>query len=79
MTVVNATDAKNRFGEMLDLSQVEPVIIRKNGRDVSILISIEQYRQMEAQRAGPKVNPLVAKLHAESVKRWRRVYEALAK
>lgn len=79
MATVSATDAKNRFGEMLDIVQTEPVVIQKNGRDFAMLISMEEYRQMEARSSQPKVNPLIVKLHAESVKRWGKVYETLAK
>ena len=41
MKVMTARDAKNRFGEFLDTSQREPVVITKNGRPVGIMISIE--------------------------------------
>ncbi len=41
MKVMTARDAKNRFGEFLDASHREPVVITKNGRPVGIMISIE--------------------------------------
>jgi prevent-host-death family protein len=72
---MSATDAKNRFGEVLELARKEPVRIQKNGRDVAVVVSAEEYQRMVA----PRVNPLIAKLHAESVQRWGKVYEALAK
>ena len=76
---MTATEAKNRFGQLLEMAQAEPVHVQKDGRDVGIVISPEQYRQFTEQAARPKVNPMVEKLHAESVKRWGTVYEALAK
>ena len=78
MTEVTATEAKNRFGELLEMARAEPVAIQKNGRVTAYVVSAEQFEQMQ-QRAAPKVNPLVVKLHAESKLRWGKVYEALAK
>jgi prevent-host-death family protein len=79
MSEMSATDAKNKFGQMLEMAQAEPVRIQKNGRDVAIVLSPEQYGALAANANAPKVNPLVVKLHGESVKRWGKVYEALAK
>lgn len=41
MKVITARDAKNRFGEFLDASRREPVVITKNDRPVGVMISIE--------------------------------------
>jgi len=79
MAEITATDAKNRFGQVLEMAQAEPVRIQKNGRDVAIVLSPEQYAQLVAQSNATRVNPLIVKLHGESVKRWGKVYEALAK
>ncbi|MCY7315335.1 MAG: type II toxin-antitoxin system Phd/YefM family antitoxin [Rubrivivax sp.] len=40
---VTATEAKNRLGQMLDHCQREPVVIAKQGRRHSVLISAAQY------------------------------------
>jgi prevent-host-death family protein len=79
MSQMSATDAKNKFGQMLEMAQAEPVQIQKNGRDVAIVLSPEQYGALVENAGAPKVNPLVVKLHGESVRRWGKVYEALAK
>lgn len=79
MSEITATDAKNRFGQVLEMAQAEPVRIQKNGRDVAIVISPEHYGKLVAGSNEPRVNPLVVKLHGDSVKRWGKVYEALAK
>ncbi|MEO5806082.1 type II toxin-antitoxin system Phd/YefM family antitoxin [Devosia sp.] len=79
MANITATEAKNKFGQVLEMAQAEPVRIQKNGRDVAIVLSPEQYGALLANRDVPKVNPLVMTLHAQSVKRWGKVYEALAK
>lgn len=41
MKVMTAREAKNHFGEFLDASRREPVIVTKNDRPVGIMISIE--------------------------------------
>jgi prevent-host-death family protein len=46
--VVKATEAKNRFGEVLDAARIEPVTIEKNGRPVAVLISSELFERLEA-------------------------------
>lgn len=41
MKVMTAREAKNHFGEFLDASRREPVVVTKNNRPVGIMISIE--------------------------------------
>jgi prevent-host-death family protein len=79
MPAMTATDAKNRFGQALEMAQAGPVHIQKNGRDVAVLLSPEEYRRLEQAASNPAVNPAVVRLHEESVRRYRKVYEALAK
>ena len=79
MVEISATDAKNKFGEVLEMVRKEPVRIQKNGRDVAVMVSAEEYTQLISSSSAPRVNPAIVKLHAESVKRWGKVYEALAK
>ena len=49
---VTATDAKNRFGQMLDHAQREPVFIGKSGRRHGVLISAAQYDALVLQAQG---------------------------
>lgn len=79
MSTITATDAKNRFGDLLEMARKEPVEVQKNGRTVGVMISAEEFEAYKAAIARPSVNPLVTKLHEESKKRWGKVYEALAK
>lgn len=79
MADISATDAKNKFGQVLEMAQAGPVHIQKNGRDVAIVVSPEQYAALQSASSAPRVNPLVQKMHQNSLKRWGRVYEALAK
>ena len=43
-------EAKNRFGELLDAAQREPVTIEKHGRPVAVVVSAEDYEEMEAAK-----------------------------
>jgi antitoxin Phd len=78
MKTLSASVAKNRFGELIDMAQSEPVRVQRQGRDVAVVLSPEEFRRL-SEAAGGKVSPAVRKLHAESAERWARVYQALAK
>ena len=43
----SAVDAKNRFGELLDAARHEPVVIKKHGRSVAVMLSTEEYERLE--------------------------------
>ena len=45
---LTATDAKNRFGHVLEQAQRQPVFIEKAGRRHSVVISAEQYDSLLA-------------------------------
>ena len=47
MQTVTATDAKQRFGECLELVQREPVYIQKQGRTVAIMISPTDFQALK--------------------------------
>jgi prevent-host-death family protein len=46
MRSVSATDAKQRLAALLDAAQREPVIIRRQNRDVAVIISAEEYERI---------------------------------
>lgn len=50
MPTVSATHAKQNFAAILDLSQREPVRIRRHDRDVAVLVSAEEYERMVRER-----------------------------
>jgi prevent-host-death family protein len=50
---VTATEAKNRLGQMLDHCQREPVVIEKQGRRHSVLISAALYDALIAAQQAP--------------------------
>ena len=78
MKTLSASNAKNRFGELIDMAQSGPVRVQRQGRDVAIVLSPEEFQRL-SDAAGDRVSPAVRKLHAESVRRWAKVYRALAK
>jgi len=47
MQALTANDAKTQFGDLLLKAQREPVQINKNGKPVAVVISIDEYQQME--------------------------------
>lgn len=51
MRYVSATDAKQRLAALLDAAQREPVVIRRQKRDVAVLLSPEQYDRLRALNA----------------------------
>lgn len=76
MKVMQATDAKNRFGELLEDAISEPVVIQKNGRDVAVVMSKAEFDQRYASLSSREQ---VQRYHEESIKRFGSLYEALSK
>jgi len=76
MKIMQATEAKNRFGELLEDAISEPVLIQKNGRDVAVVMSKAEFDQRYAVASG---RVLVQKHHDESIERFGSLYEALSK
>lgn len=46
MEEIAARDAKNRFGQLLDAAQRGPVRVTKNGRGITVMMSVEQYERL---------------------------------
>jgi len=46
MRHVSATEAKQRLAALLDAAQREPVVIRRQKRDVAVLLSTEEYERL---------------------------------
>ena len=46
MRYVSATDAKQGFATMLDAALREPVVIRRQKRDVAVLMSMAEYEKL---------------------------------
>ncbi|MEX2647823.1 MAG: type II toxin-antitoxin system Phd/YefM family antitoxin [Alphaproteobacteria bacterium] len=50
MKSVTALEAKTRFGALLDSAQRGPVTIEKHGRPVAVVVSAEDYKEIEELR-----------------------------
>lgn len=48
MNTMSANTAKSHFGELLDIARREPVTIEKHGRPVVVVLSTEEYEELEA-------------------------------
>jgi prevent-host-death family protein len=48
MRTVSATDAKQNLAALLDTAQREPVLIRRQKRDVAVLLSPQEYDRLRA-------------------------------
>ena len=46
MLRISATEAKQRLAAVLDAAQREPVVIRRQNRDVAVVLSMEDYERM---------------------------------
>ena len=61
------TDAKNRFGELLEEAMTEPVLIQRNGRDVALVMSKAEFDLRHAITARREQ---VQRYHEESIERF---------
>jgi prevent-host-death family protein len=50
MATISATRAKQRFAELLETAQREPVHIQRHERDVAVVLSAEEYERMNRER-----------------------------
>ena len=46
MRTFSAKDAKNKFGELIDLARAAPVTVEKYGRSVVVVLSVEEYERL---------------------------------
>jgi prevent-host-death family protein len=50
MKVISATEAKQRLAALLDAAQREPVLIRRQNRDVAVIMSAEEYDRIRGAK-----------------------------
>lgn len=46
MQTISFSDARDNFTSLIEQSQREPIIIQKQGRSASVLISFEEYQRL---------------------------------
>ncbi len=68
MRTVSATDAKQRLAALLDAAQREPVLIRRQNRDVAVIMSAEEYERIRKIN-NDELTRLMDRIGAEAVAR----------
>ncbi len=48
MEILNASDAKREFGEVLIKAQKEPIGINKNGKPIAVMVSATEYEELKS-------------------------------
>lgn len=50
MQTISSTDARNNFSRAIMMAQREPLFIQKQGQDVAVLISAQDYARIRQQK-----------------------------
>ena len=80
METIAATEASNRFGQLLDRALQEPVTIEKKGRQVAVILSVEEYNRMENTIEGlqdQRLKESIADMEAGNIKPASEVFSSL--
>jgi prevent-host-death family protein len=72
---LTATDAKNRFGQVLEQAQRQPVFIVKAGRRHSVVMSAEHYDRMVASAQAAATEPAAEVKHSLAADRFYAQYK----
>lgn len=56
-----------------------PVHVQRDGRDVAVVLTPERYNQLLMKGVTGDLNPLIVELLHESIRKHRKLYEALSK
>ena len=70
MKTVAATEAKNRLGAILDQAQHEPVVIRRQSRDIAVVLSMADYERLRSGNVQAFLdlrNEVAAEAHANGL------------
>jgi len=65
---VSATDAKQRLAALLDAAQREPVMIRRQNRDVAVIMSAQEYERIRRKNID-EFQKFCDRVGADAVKR----------
>ena len=44
---VSASEAKQKFGQIIDSARIAPVIVEKSGRESVVIMSIDRFRELQ--------------------------------
>ena len=62
---ITATEAKNRFGSICALAKREPVFVEKAGQIDTVILSVDQYRALQANQNNSSLASRKKKFEAE--------------
>jgi len=82
MEILNASDAKREFGEVLIKAQRNPVGINRNGKPIAVVISATEYAQLEAlkeEHLREAIQDGIADLQAGKITDGKTVMDKLRK
>lgn len=65
---MSATDAKQRFAALIDAAQREPIVIRRQNRNVAVVMSAEQFDRMRGV-ANDELDRLCERVSKQAAKR----------
>lgn len=65
MPSISALDAKNRFGQLIEMAQRSPVTITKNGRPSVVVMSAADYERRH-KNAGKRVLAAMDRMASEA-------------
>ena len=68
MKSVSATNAKQRLAAVLDAAQREPILIRRQNRDVAVVMSAEEYERIR-KRNNAELKRLCDRVSAQAAAR----------
>lgn len=80
MEILNASDAKHEFGDILMKAQQAPIGINKNGKPVAVMVSSPEYEAMLALKQRVLQNEIdlgMADVHAGRVSDGSEVLQRL--
>ncbi len=82
MEILNASDAKREFGEVLIKAQHGPVRINRNGKPIAVVISAAEYAQLETlkeEHLKDTIQDGIADLQAGKIADGKTVMDKLRK
>ena len=77
ITTFNASEAKNRFGTLLDAAQRQPIAIQRHGRRVAFVVSPADMEALEDFYLGMKARAIMKKSKSLGVKRTKKYLESI--